>query len=417
MDVGVGNCSPETDVIGGIRGKRVYIRTYGCTYNMGDTRKLEEILKHQHCALVDDPADAEAVIVNTCTVIGSTERKILREIRSMSHHQLFVTGCMAVVRKNAIISQSDAEVFHPEEIRAAYRKVGTVTGRPTGIVQACHGCLGSCSYCITKYARGWLTSCAVDEIAGQVRALVEQGAVEIQLTGQDLSAWGTDKGSDLGHLISELNSIPGHFKVRVGMMNPATLYPIMESVADAFLGEKIFSLIHVPVQSGSDRILARMNRRYTREQVIEIVRQFREHIPDISFFTDVICGYPGETEEDFRETLALLTVLQPDKVNVTRYSARPGTSASLEKDMPDRFKKERSRLLRIHAEAIARKKNASLLGHEIPVLFTEHLRKGSSMGRTAQYSGVVVPGYVEPGTVRSVRLIEDRTYYFLGETD
>lgn len=417
MNADAGNCPPETDVIGSIREKRVHIRTFGCTYNMGDTHKLGEVLKHQRCSLVDDPADAEVVIVNTCTVIGSTERKILRELRSLRHHTLYVTGCMAVIRKDAILSESNAKVFPPEEIRAAYRRVGTVAGRPTGIVQACHGCRGSCSYCITKNARGRLVSCTMDEIVGQVRALTTQGAVEIQLTGQDLSAWGTDTGSDLGHLLSEINSIPGHYKVRVGMMNPATLYPIMDSVAGAFLGEKLFSLIHVPVQSGSERILSRMNRGYTREQVIDIVRCFRELIPEISLFTDVICGYPGETEEDFRETLAFLSMIQPDKVNVTRYSPRPGTPAALEKDMPDRFKKERSRLLRIHAEAIARKKNASLLGHEIPVLFTEHLRKGSSMGRTAQYSGVVVPGYVEPGTVRSVRLIEDRTYYFLGETD
>lgn len=415
MNVDAGNCAPETDVIGSIREKRVHIRTYGCTYNTGDTQKLEEVLKHQRCSLVDDPADADVVIVNTCTVLGSTERKILRDLRVIQNHPLYVTGCMAVVRKDVILSQFKASVLPPEEIRAAYGRIGTVSGRPIGIVQACHGCRGACSYCITKHARGWLTSYPVEEITGQLRSLVTKGAVEIQLTGQDMSAWGMDTGSDLGHLLSEINSIPGHYRVRVGMMNPATLYPIMESVACAFVGEKIFSLIHVPVQSGSNEILSRMNRGYTREKVIDIVRRFREHIPDLSLFTDVICGYPGETEEDFRETLSLLTVIQPDKVNVTRYSKRPGTSAALEKDMPDRFKKERSRILRIHAEAIARKKNASLIGREIPVLFTEHPREGSSMGRTAQYIGVVVPGHHEPGTIRRVRLTEDRIYYFLGE--
>jgi len=415
MNADVGNCPPETDVIGSIREKRVYIRTYGCTYNTGDTQKLEEVLKHQRCSLVDDPADADVVIVNTCTVIGLTERKILRELRILQNHPLYVTGCMAVVSKEVILSQSNARVFPPEEIRAAYRRIGTVTGRPIGIVQVCHGCRGACSYCITKNARGWLTSYAVEEIARQIQALVMQGAVEIQMTGQDLSAWGMDIGLNLGHLLSEINSIPGHYRVRVGMMNPATLHPIMDSVAGAFVGQKVFSLIHIPVQSGSDEILSRMNRGYTREKVIDIVRRFREHIPDLSLFTDVICGYPGETEEDFLETLGLLSVLQPDKVNVTRYSRRSGTSAALEKDMPDRFKKERSRILRIHAEAIARKKNACLIGREIPVLFTEHPRKGSSMGRTAQYTGVVVPGHHEPGTIKRVRLTEDRIYYFLGE--
>lgn len=404
-----------TNVIGSIRKKRIYIRTFGCTYNMGDTLKLQEVLKYQQCTFVDDPADADAVIVNTCMVIGSTERKVLRELRARCHHPLYVTGCMAVAGKEAVLSVCEAIIFHPDEISAACRGAGTIPRRSPGIVQACHGCLGRCSYCITRKARGRLISHGMEEIAGEIRALAGNGTAEIQLTGQDLSAWGADIGSDLGQLLSEINSIPGTFMIRVGMMNPATLYPVLDSVGSAFKGEKIFSLIHVPVQSGSDKVLDRMKRGYTRDQVIDLVQRFRAFIPDVSLHTDVICGYPGETEEDFSETLALLSRVQPDKVNVTRYSPRPGTPASLEKDIPDRFKKERSRTLRIHAETIARQKNASLLGHEVPVIITEHPRQGSSMGRTSNYTGVVIPGHLPPGTIRHVRLVEDRIYYFLGE--
>lgn len=406
---------PGTNLIGSIREKRVHIRTFGCTYNMGDTLKLREVLKHQQCTLVDDPRDADTVIVNTCMVIGATERKVLRQLRALRHHPLYVTGCMAVVGQETIKSACNASIIHPDEISAAYRKIGTIPVRSPGIVQVCHGCQGHCTYCITRKARGRLVSQGIEEIAGEIRALAGNGAVEIQLTGQDLSAWGADIGSDFGQLLSEINSIPGKFMIRVGMMNPATLYPVLDSIGSAFKGEKIFSLIHVPVQSGSDTVLGRMKRGYTCDKVIDLVRRFRTFIPDVSLHTDVICGYPGETEEDFVETLALLSRIQPDKVNITRFSPRPGTPASLEKDMPDRFKKERSRALRIHAEAIARQKNASLLGQEVQVVITEHPREGSSMGRTANYTGVVIPCYLEPGTVRNVRLVEDRIYYFLGE--
>jgi len=415
MEKGSGDHTCKTSVIGGIKWKKVYIRTFGCTYNLADSQKLGQVLEHQQCTIVNDPDQADVVIVNTCTVIGSTERKVLREIRALCHLTLYVTGCMAVVQKDVILSVCNARFIHPEEIQAAYREVGTFARRPVGILQACHGCRGSCSYCITRQARGPLVSGGREEIVRQVRGMAGQGVVEIQLTGQDVSAWGMDTGSELGVLLSDINCIPGNFMVRVGMMNPATLYPIQESVAGAFRGSKVFSMIHLPVQSGSDAILGMMKRGYKRDQVLAIVGRFRELCPDISLYTDVICGYPGETEEDFEKTIMLISLMQPDKVNITRYSQRPGTPASREKDMPDRFKKERSRALRIHAEAIARSKNASWLTREVPVLFTEHPRAGSSMGRTANYQGVVVQGHYVPGTVRMVRLTEDRIYYFLGD--
>ncbi|MCU0632402.1 MAG: MiaB/RimO family radical SAM methylthiotransferase [Methanolinea sp.] len=405
----------EKSAIGSIKGRKVYIRTFGCTYNWGDSRKLGEILKHQGCTLVNSPDEAEVVIVNTCTVVGSTERKVLRELRSLRHHPLYVTGCMAVVQKDAILPACNPVLIHPEEIQSAYRGLGSIPPDTCGIVQACHGCRGSCSYCITRLARGPLMSAGREEILREVRALAGSGVVEIQLTGQDVSAWGMDAGSDLGALLREIHQVPGHFMVRVGMMNPATLHPVLDSVAGAFLGSRVFSMLHLPVQSGSDAVLERMNRGYTTDQVMSIVRRFRELSPEISLHTDIICGYPGETEEDFQETLALLTCMQPDKVNVTRYSPRPMTPAGREKDMPDRFKKERSRILRLHSEVIARARNAAWISRVVPVLITEHPRPGSSMGRTPHYQGVVVMGDLPPGTARKVRLIEDRTYYFVGE--
>ncbi len=407
--------TPGKNVLRSITQKKVYIKTYGCTYNEGDSRKLAAVLKHQGCTLVSRLEDADAVIVNTCTVVGATERKVLKHLRSLRSYPLYVTGCMATVRRDAILSACDPVFIHPGEIQAAYAGEGDAPAGPVGIVQVCQGCRGSCSYCITRMARGPLVSADADEILGEVMALVQNGAVEIRLTGQDVSAWGADIGSHLGALLPRITDVPGMFRVRVGMMNPATLSPIAEIVAESFAGEKIFKFLHLPVQSGSDAVLKRMGRGYTAEEALAIVKTFRTHCPGISLHTDIICGYPGETEEEFCETLDLVFRMQPDKVNVTRYSPRPGTPAAGKKDMPDRYKKERSRTLLACAEKIAKSRNAAWISREVPVLITEVLRPGSAMGRTQYYQGVVVKGDFSPGTVRMVRLTKERTYYFIGE--
>lgn len=406
---------PEQGVLRTIAQKKVYIKTFGCTYNEGDSRKIAAVLERQGCTLVSSPEEAGAVIVNTCTVIGATERKVQRELRSLRNHSLYVTGCMAVVQRDAILSACDPVIFHPDEIHASYAPPGCMPSGRVGIVQICRGCRGSCSYCITRRARGPLVSYGSDEILREVQSLAGQGAVEIRLCGQDVSAWGMDSGSNLGMLLAEIGEVPGNFRVRVGMMNPATLFPVMDQVAGAFGRERIFSFFHLPVQSGSDAVLERMGRGYTAARALAIVERFRTHCPGITLHTDVICGYPGETEEEFRETLAFLSRMQPDKVNVTRYSPRPKTPAARHKDMPDRFKKERSRILRAHAEKIARSRNEAWIGKEVLVLITEILRPGSSMGRTRQYQGVVVRGNHPPGSTMVVRLTGERTYYFIGE--
>lgn len=407
--------SRDMDVIRSIAHKKVCIRTFGCTYNEGDSLKLAVVLERQGCTFVKESGEADVVIVNTCTVTGATERKVQRELQRLRHCRLYVTGCMAVVQRDAILQACDPAIIQPRAIQSLYRGGGYTLQGKVGIVQACRGCMGACSYCITRRARGPLTSAGSEEILREVRSLVQKGAVEIRLTGQDVSAWGSDIGSNLGALLTEINDVGGNFRVRVGMMNPATLFPIRKEVARAYAGTRIFSFIHLPVQSGSEAVLESMNRGYSCAQVLEIVEKFRSHCPEISVHTDVICGYPGETEEDFRKTLAFLSRMQPDKVNVTRYSPRPGTPAAREHDMPDRIKKERSRALRVHAEGIARARNAAWLSKTVPVLFTEHPRPGSSMGRTPYYQGVVVKGDLLPGTERMVRLIEDRVYYFLGD--
>ena len=398
-----------------LQGRSVYLRTFGCTYNEGDSWKLAEVLKAQGCSLVSDPDCADAIVINTCTVVERTERNVLRELRRFRGRPLYVTGCMPLVQEDEIRRVCTPVIIHPSAIHAAYARVNTVPSGPVAVVQACRGCLGACTYCITRLARGRLESRSRGEIIRETARLVDAGAVEVRLTGQDLAAWGRDTGQTLPDLLHRLDSLSGRFMIRPGMMNPATLYPIRKEVAESFTLPKIFASLHIPIQSGSAGVLERMGRGYTPEQVISIVEEFERTVPSFSLTTDIICGFPKETEEDFSRTLALIRRIRPDRVIVTRYSRRPGTPAAGENDMPDRVRKERSRKIRLLAEDIAREKNAEWRGRTVPVMITERVRPGTSMGRTREYRGVVLLGDIQPGTVLPVRLREDRTYYFTGE--
>ena len=396
-------------------GRSVYIETYGCRYNFGDSAKLVEILQHHGGRIVEDPDEAEAVIINTCTVVGPTERRMLRRLAGFRDRDLFVTGCMPGVQREAILAVCSPTIISPESIHERYRSVGTVAGGGVGIVQLAQGCAGSCTYCITRFARGPLKSFSEEEILAQVRAFVAAGAGEIQLTAQDVSAWGLDSGRSLPELLVALDGISGSHRIRVGMMNPATVRGKASDLIEAFSGEHIFKFVHLPVQSGSDAILSRMGRGYTVAEFEEIVRLFRNRYPGLTLATDVIVGFSGETPADFSASLDLIRRVKPAKVNVTRYSQRPFTPLAKEKDYPDHVKKERSRTMNAVAEEVYTSLNAARLGKTVPFTVTETLRKGSVMARSSEYTGIVLCEDLPVGYSGSAILRQDRKYFFIGE--
>jgi MiaB-like tRNA modifying enzyme, archaeal-type len=397
-----------------LAGKRVYIETYGCAYNFGDTANLVEVLRHWGSTVVGSPEDADAVIVNTCTVVGPTERRMLRRLSLMRDKELYVTGCMPLVQREAILAVCSPVIIPPEAIREAYLSVRTVAPGGIGIVQVAQGCLGRCTYCITRRARGPLASFPEPEIVEKIQAFVAAGACEIQLTAQDVSAYGRDTGTSLPALLSSISRIPGNYRIRVGMMNPATVIPIIDELVDAFASDRIFRFLHLPVQSGSDRILENMGRGYTVQEFEDIVAAFRARYPDISIATDFIVGFPGETREDFARSLSLIERIRPAKVNVTRYSKRPFTGPFPEKDFPDSVKKDRSRLLNACAEEQYSKVNQPLVGTAVSCMVTEKLRPGSVMARTDAYTGVVIGKDLPIGSHHTVVLTRDRKYFFMG---
>ena len=203
--------------------------------------------------------------------------------------------------------------------------------------------------------------------------------------------------------------------VRVGMMNPATVKYCLDELVDAFAGDHIFKFVHIPFQSGSDAVLTRMGRGCTAAVCEEIVAAFRQRFTDITIATDIIVGFPKETAEDFSRSCDLIDRVRPNKVNITRYSSRPFTPISSEKDYPDSVKKDRSRLLNTRAEPLYRELNRPHIDTIVPFIVTETVRKGSVMARTPNYTGIVLNHDLPLGHEGKAVITHDRKYFFIGE--
>jgi len=396
-------------------GKRVYIETYGCRYNFGDTAKLKEFLQHQGCTVVQSEEDADAVFINTCTVVAATERRMLQRLSQFRNRDLYVTGCMAVVQREAIMAVCTPTFIPPQSIHDRFRDTGEEISDHEGIVQIAQGCVGHCTYCITRSARGALKSFREEEILGQTRAFATSGVAEIQLTAQDASAWGLDTGTSLPNLLRRVNSISGTFYIRVGMMNPATVINILDDLVDAFAQKTIFKFIHIPVQSGSDCILEDMGREYSCEDFEHIVAAFRKKFPDITLATDMIVGFPGETEDDFKESLNLINRVRPNKVNITRFSKRPHTRVFSMREIPDALKKERSRTTNAYAEQIYHAINAPMIDKNVPIIVTERIRKGSVLARTPSCLGIALHEDLPIGFTGHATIQKEHMYFFSGK--
>ncbi len=398
------------------RGRKVSVEYYGCTYNEGDASLLGDILRVAGSTMLPDATDADVVLLISCVVVDRTERNMLRRIHQLAGREVWVTGCLPAARPELLCGIPRVRTFPSCEIQECWDEIRVVSPRAVGVVQVGPGCVGSCTYCITRCARGRIRSRDPMDILEHIRLLSASGTVEIRLTGQDLSAYGHDRGETaLPPLLTRINIIPGSFRVRVGMMNPATLLPVADAVAQAIGGDRFFRFIHLPVQSGSDIILSRMGRGYRVRDAKEIVRILRSRLPDLTLAIDLICGFPGETEEDHRMNLQVISDLMPDMVNITRYSYRPGSGCDRRDELPDRIRKERSRELVAEAYRLILGKRLHFVDSEETVVVTEILRDGTVMGRTATYQGVVIRSDLSPGSVCLIRITEARTHYLVGE--
>ncbi len=384
---------------------KVAIETYGCTMNQADSDIMRCELFRQGFEIVP-VEEAEVVVLNSCGVVEYTEKKIIKRAIELKKRgkKVVIAGCLPRISSkkvrevadsaispdnvldvcNAVIAAvKDEKYFNiaKTELEKAnlckYRLKTDRSGAVTGIaiVSIAEGCTGKCTFCATRFARGKLKSYRIESIVEEVKKAVKQGFVEIQLTSQDTGAYGLDKYNKyaLPELLEKIASIDGEFMVRVGMMNPRHAYEMLDDLINAYASDKIYKFMHVPVQSGDEKILEAMNRSHGVEEYFEVVSAFRKEFDktDSMISTDIIVGFPGEDDEAFHKSLNLIKDSKPDLVNVTRYSARKGTPAYRLKDMPDWIKKDRSRAITRLAEKIKEKRNKRIVGKTINVLVTK----------------------------------------------
>jgi len=401
--------------------QKIYLETFGCTANMGDTMKLRALMRKNGHELVEE-SEADVVIVNTCTVTKRTELNVIKRLQELKYEgtEVVVAGCMAAAQPELIKSILGEEVplVTPRDIGAEYHEDEELDfDGVVSIIPIAMGCVGTCSYCVVKQARGELISYEPEKIREAVKSAVDRGAKEIRITSQDCSAYGWEKlGSfKLPELLELVTSVEGDFRVRVGMMNPFTVIHILDELLEAFDSEKIFKFFHVPVQSGSDKVLREMRRDYKAADFIEIVRSIRKRFTYSILCTDFIIGFPTETEEDFLSSLSLLEEVKPEKVNITRFSPRPGTEAANLKDLLEREKKRRSRIFSSLYRTIVFEKHKEFEGKKLPILITEKGKKGGVMGRDPAYRMVVLHEDLPLGVSHTARIKEAKSTYLMGE--
>ena len=390
---------------------RFYFESYGCTMNQGEARLMEDILEENGHKIVNDLEDSDALVLVTCTVIKTTELRMKRRLKafSVTKKPVIVAGCMASVQKDQILAENpNALMLRPQDFReigeiadslsikrqkAEEKLISKTSTHKTAdaIIPISSGCLGTCTYCITRLARGKLRSCSPDMIVEGVRKALFKGYKEIRLTAQDTAAYGVDLDTTLPLLLKRIEALGGEFRVRVGMMNPDTAMPILRDLIEAYKAPRVYKFLHLPVQSGSEKILKMMRRKYSIDDFLGIIGLFRKNFPDITISTDLIVGFPGESEDDFRKSIKLVKKLKPNILNVTRFSPRPNTEAIHMNDkVHGRVAKNRSRELAAIHEDISSKINSTFVGKKEHILITEHGKSGTMMGRTESYKPVVV---------------------------
>lgn len=403
---------------------KIAFHTLGCKVNQYETEAIKEQFAAAGHHIVGEEDFADAYIINTCTVTNLADRKSRQYIRKMKKLNpeaiVAVTGCYAQVSadevsriegvnivagtdqkhellgyiETAVIGgQPEKHVLDYEELNQ-YRSSGIVTSmesRTRAYIKIQEGCNRFCSYCIIPYARGKARSRSLHEIMKEAQGLISKGFKEIILTGINTALYGDDLGVEIEHLIAELDRIPGDFRIRLSSLEPTVINA--EYVKKLLKYSKLCPHLHLSVQSGSNRVLARMNRPYTREEYMDIVRVLKEHDPLYGITTDIIVGFPGESEKDFEDSLDIVDKAGFCKVHVFKFSPRKGTKAAeMSGRVSGEVKNKRGRILIDEAAQTGEKFFERCIGTVRTVLLEETFGTGLLTGYTDNYIKVYMPG-------------------------
>jgi threonylcarbamoyladenosine tRNA methylthiotransferase CDKAL1 len=392
---------------------RVYIESYGCSNSRAEGEMIAGILEREGFYISNGPEDSDLLIFVTCDVKSPTERKVLSRIRKFRGRKIIISGCMPdLMREKLLEVDKDASLLSTHHIKEVAQvakdaldgkrveilgKVDEIklclprkrSNPVINIVPISSGCDSSCSYCCVRLTKGRLFSYPKTLVLREVESSLSEGCKEIFITAQDTASYGKGEGENLPTLLREISSISGKFQVRVGMMNPLHAKEILASLLDSYSSEKVFKFLHLPVQSGSDEILKSMRRGYGVGDFLEIIGKFRENFKEISVLTDIIVGYPGETEKDFDSTMRLVKQASPDAVFISKFGPRPMTEAAELEQLDKKVVDERSGRLHKLAKSIALERNMKWVGWEGEILVDERIR-GGLLGRNFAYKPVVI---------------------------
>ena len=417
---------------------KIFVEAYGCSASFADSEMISGLILNGGHTLVDDDSQSDLNVVVTCSVKDATANKMIHRIKSLKSKPLIVAGCLPKAEKDTVEKFTEkASLLGPNSLGKTLQviestlkgtkqialedtdlsKVGLPKVRlnpAVGIVEIASGCLSECTFCQTKLSKGDLTSYRLGDIVRQVQTEINDGCKEIWLTSTDNGCYGFDIGTDLPSLINAVSEIPEKFMIRVGMMNPMYMPRIKNNLIESFESEKVFKFLHIPVQSGSDQVLHDMKRGHTSATYKEIVQKARERFENFTISTDVIVGFPSETKEDFQKTVELLDETKPDVVNLSRYSARPGTEAAEWEQIDMEEVKKRSKLIFEQINKISLSNNEKWIGWKGDVLFDEKTEEGIK-GRNYAYKPIFVPENVEIGQSMKVKITDVTQNSLIGQ--
>lgn len=407
---------------------RYFVESYGCTMNFGEGEQLSKKMESLGHTRVDSPDEADIVILNTCTVVDTTEKKMIHRMGELKQEgkEIIITGCMAKVQPKRIsIRLPESMIIPPDQYDLFSGKVESAFGcapctetyefGASAILPIAQGCLGNCSYCITRFARGVLKSYQEDELLNEFKSMLDSGVKEILVTAQDTACYGRDIDTDLPTLLRRFLEFEGEYRIRIGMMNPNNLDCILDDLMDVMEDERVYRFLHIPVQSGSNSVLEKMRRHYTVDRFMGIVNRLRERYPDISIATDLITGFPGETERDHEKSIKLIKDLHADTVNITRFSVRPGTdAATMNNQIHGNISKERSTELTETKMSVEGDINSTLIGQRYRVLVTENGRPGTMIARNRNYRPIGIEADIPIGTFIDVEITGSAPTHLVG---
>lgn len=400
----------------------IYMKTFGCSHNQSDSEYMAGQLSAFGYNMSENEDEADLWLINTCTVKSPSQSAMETLIAKCKSAKmpLVVAGCVpqgsrdlkeldgvSIVGVQQIdrVVEVVEETLKGHEVRLLTRKTLPALDLPkvrknkfVEILPINVGCLGACTYCKTKHARGHLGSYTVDSLVGRARTVIADGVREIWLSSEDTGAYGRDIGVSLPILLNSLVSkLPpdGSTMLRIGMTNPPYILEHLKEIAEVLRHPCVYSFLHVPVQSGSDSILSAMNREYTVSEFRTVVDTLIKLVPGMQIATDVICGFPGETDEDFEQTINLIKEYKFPQVHISQFYPRPGTPAARMKKVPSNIVKKRSRELTAIFESFT--PYVGMEGKIERILITDIATDGTHLvGHTKGYIQVLMVG---PGSM------------------